>query len=97
MLNILNWLKIAWLEYGIKTIVEKIPVVKTILAYIDGHKTEVGRILMFASALLALVHQQFPEFTLIANTEVYWGAIIGYLITELGLQHQTVKKLEGRL
>ena len=86
----------VWLQVVIKTLVEKVPFLNKIMVFIDGHKTDIGRVLMFLSAVLAIVQQFFPEIPHIAEIVTYAGAIIGWILTELGLQHKAVKKIEGR-
>lgn len=86
----------VWLRTIIKTLVEKVPVLSKVLSYVDGHKTDIGRILMFVSALLAILQQFFPEIPYLSEIVTYSGAVIGWIMTELGLQHAAVKKLEGK-
>jgi len=90
-------LKNAWLQFIIKTLVERIPVVKTILGWINGHKTQIGRSIMFITALLALVMKYFEaQLPWLANVNIYYTAIAGWLMTELGLEHKALKELENK-
>lgn len=93
----------VWFSWVITTIVERIPLVRKVFAYVDGHKTNIGRVLLFIAALMAFVVSPdglcsilvdycaaHPE---LKDHAVKVIAVVGWLLTELGLQHKTAKNL----
>lgn len=96
-MKFLDILKSSWLQIVIKTLVEKVPVLSKLLKLIDGKKTTIGRILMFLAALIGTIQAEAPELLANAYVEqsvIYLTAFIGWALTELGLQHKTLKDLE---
>jgi len=77
----------------VRTLLEKIPGFNRLTTFVDGKKTEIGRIGLFFSALLALIQQHFcssaecPEIPHFAKVV----AITSYVILELGLMHSDDK------
>ena len=90
--KIFELLKSAWLQKIIGNLFDK----GKILGKLDGKKTAIGRLLMFITALFAFAHQEFPEFfadgSLLANISVPILAVVGWALTELGLQHKSAKE-----
>lgn len=96
-------LKNVWFNWVITTLFERIPVIKKVFEYADGNKTKIGRIVMAIAAILTFAvspqgicnlfadwcaaHPEFNDYVL----KVLAG--LGWLITELGLQHKTAKQL----
>lgn len=100
--NFFGGIKDAWLMTVVKILIERVPVLSNIFKLIDGKKTIIGRILMFASATLyflvspegiPLISPEFleknPNITEVVASVT---AAIGWILTELGLQHKEVKK-----
>lgn len=93
--------KNMWLKVVIATIVERIPVLKTVFSWVDGHEAQIGRTIMFTSALCLGQHEVVHKFMLGSTVDLYLehingyiGLLIGYLVNELGLQHDDWKELK---
>jgi hypothetical protein len=96
--------KDAWLMTVVKILIERVPVLSKIFKVLDGKKALIGRILMFLSAVLFFLSspeglpliapellEQYPKI-LEHLASVMAG--IGWVMTELGLQHKVVKEKE---
>lgn len=85
----------------IKTVVERIPLLKQLFAMVDGHKANIGRALMFISALMVFLHspegwpELFVKFPILETVNGYYSFVAGWLLSELGLQHDVVKEMDA--
>ena len=93
----LNYIKQAWLQYVIRTIVERVPILKRFFALINGKKTLTGRIIIFLSIVLYGLAVVFPEIPYVAESYAQYMAVMGYILTELGIQHKVDKEAREKL
>lgn len=92
-------LKKLYLSKFVKVIFEDIPFIKKGWAWLDGHKTKIGRFLLFLTGLLAWLQtpEGFPElfvaYPWLASVNLKLTAFVSWFLVEFGLQHQTYKNM----
>lgn len=73
--------------YVVRTLVEKVPVLKTVFTWLDGKKTTIGRAGVLISLVLAALQYSFPEIPHITEINTYTMMIMAWLFEQLGIQH----------
>ena len=96
--QLVDAVKTQWFHWVVTTVVERIPVLKQLFALIDGHKEDIGRAMMaitiLIGALQTIATKVYPDTAFAIDVDqinVWYAGIAGWLMTELGLQHQEVK------
>ena len=63
--------------------------------WINGHKEEIGKVVLFIGAILELASRTYPEFSYIPEAYAFWTLYSGYLLMLLGVTHAEDKELRG--
>lgn len=84
-------------KYVVRTLVEKVPVLKLLFSFIDGHKTEIGKIGILISLFLAATQHAFPNIPYIDEINTYYAMIIAWLMQEIGQIHRADKEAREAL
>ena len=82
------------LNYGIRTVFERLPILSNLLSYLNGHKETLGKVLTFVGAVLVLAKQTFPELAFSLD-ESQIAFFIGVLMDLLGKAHAYDKERRG--
>lgn len=93
-INPLNWAKEVVLNYGIRTLFERVPVISKALSYLDGKKEAVGKIIWAIGLSLQAIKTQFPELP-ISVTDANITFVVGFIIDLIGQAHAYDKSARG--
>lgn len=81
-------------KYLLPMLFEKLP----LLNKLNGHKTDIGRVVQMASVIVLGLQQQFPELAKIIHVDQINSLLTlltGYFVTEIGMQHKVSKEIRG--
>jgi|SRR5690606_3868133 len=89
-------LKEWWLNYVIRTAVERIPIANKLLKLVDGKKTLVGKVGAYLSLMVAALQWQFPEIPHINEVNAAIMFIVSWILEQVGEQHKADKELREK-
>ncbi len=95
--GIVDKLKGYWLNFVVRSLFERIPLLKTIFGKMDGYKTFIGRIGVALSIILYMLSYQFPEIPHISETYAVYMMIMSWVFEQLGIQHRVDKEQREKL
>jgi len=74
---------------------EEVPGLKKIWEWINGHKTEVGRVAEFLVVVTAGASAIWSDIPILENVELATAAVVAWLFREMGMIHATSKVRRG--
>jgi lysozyme len=78
----------------VRTMFERIPLLAGLFKFIDGKKVLLGRLGLFATAILQAVIELYPDGPLGQSAVLALGAL-SWFLTEFGIRHKQDKELRG--
>lgn len=66
-----------------------------VLGWLNGKKTNIGRIVQMLSAISLAVDQAYPGHSVVTSTNSILAMLTGYFVTEVGMQHKVSKEIRG--
>lgn len=86
-LNPLKWGKEIVLNYIVRTIFERIPVISRVLSYLNGRKEQVGKVIWSIALVIRAVQTQFPDAIPVEISDADIAFVIGFTLDLLGQAH----------
>jgi hypothetical protein len=83
------------LNYGIRTVFERLPIISNALSYLNGHKETVGKLVTFGGAILILAEKAFPGTISVGLDEAQIAFFAGVIIDLIGKAHAYDKERRG--
>jgi len=93
----MKWAKALVFNFVIRTVFERIPVLKNLFAKVDGKKTIIGRIIVYISILSFGLSQVFPEIPYVVEINALYVGFAGYVLEQLGIAHKVDKEAREKL
>lgn len=93
----LDSIKKVILDLVIRTVFERIPILKQGFDKIDNYKTIIGRVGVYLSLMLYALANQFPEIPYVSETYAMYAVGIAWVFEQLGILHKIDKKKRQEL